>query len=468
MFRRIHNINRYFHTFSGEDVNIIRDLNHPKINRNFNIIGFSVALICIGCFLSSGIFIFNVLDGANKVLSIPIGVFWGFIVTNIYILLLYTISPPLLFHKSMMTKEQKVNVKKNERRYFVFKENIHRFFGCLSFSMVLRLLFIFIFSMIIAQPLNVIFFGHKIENDVQLYKMRYKSNMILTNDKVKITEEVKLFEDFHTDVELKNFTKEDSIILANHTSRIDSKATSDAVFLQEATNLNGLLKNLSNKFDVNSEKQKEDLIRDFNNLTENQTESDREYLEQTEKTDFGNPIIQKMFDEYANNIKKLIEEKHQFNQYTSQLIDENKFYIRQIILLHQKVPFVLVSNIIFLFIFLFPIYLKFQIRKIRIGGKEGFYTFKKEREERIVKDAYNAFVKRFRKALSEKYSEMCERAKTCLNEDLERLRKINPILASEIDKDIEKRFSYRIEFFENYTDPPFNLTEKKKDTRCAF
>lgn len=464
MLKNIFKINQCFHTFSGEDINIIAKLNHPKINRNFNIIGFLVAIICIGCLLSSGIFIFNVLEGASKVLSIPIGIFWGFVITNIYILLLYTISPPLLYHKSMYKKGKgKGKNYEKEKEKFIFKENLNRFRDWLSISLLLRLAFIFIFAIIIAQPINVILFGGKIKNDLELYKMKFKSDMILTHDSMKISEELRLYEEFHKIVYLHNFSKKDRIILDNHTSKIDIKTKGDEFFLKQASRVSANLNKLSKRFDEDAEKQKEKLIVYFHNLIEEQIESDSEYLAHSDKVDFTDVKIQKVFDDYEHNIRMLIEEKHNFNQRTRKTIDDNDFYIRQIVLVNKKVVWVTFFNIIFLFIFIFPIYLKFQVRRIRIKGTKSFYTIKQEQEEKLVKDSYNAFVRRFEKLLSNKYTEWHERARRIMDPELERLEKINPLLTEEINKDIQERYNYSIEFYEKYADPPFNLKEKKKN-----
>lgn len=97
---------RSLHILSGEDYEIIRKLNVKEINYSFNWIGFCVLIISISCLVSATNFIFHVMEGAHRFLSIPIGIFWGFTVTTIYILLLYTITPPLLIDKSILKSKQ--------------------------------------------------------------------------------------------------------------------------------------------------------------------------------------------------------------------------------------------------------------------------------------------------------------------------------------------------------------------------
>jgi hypothetical protein len=89
----------------------------------------------------------HVFDGARW-MSVPIGILWALLVTNLYLLLLYTISPALLpvAEKKKYTGKYKVKKTKNAINPF------------LSFSFLTRVGFITFLAIIIAQPFNVCFF----------------------------------------------------------------------------------------------------------------------------------------------------------------------------------------------------------------------------------------------------------------------------------------------------------------------
>src|SRR5690606_87258 len=108
-------------------------------------IGLLVLVILVCSFASAVYFTENLFNpNVNAVslervfLDIGVGIVWGYIITNMYILLLYTIYPTLL-----PTKERKKQEIKTEK----FQ---------LSFSMGLRIFVVVLLAMIIAQPSNVL------------------------------------------------------------------------------------------------------------------------------------------------------------------------------------------------------------------------------------------------------------------------------------------------------------------------
>jgi len=128
------NIRNRLCKFSGEDYTIIQRCN-LKIQYYFSFIGLLVLIILI-CSIASALFFTENLFH-NGFVDISVGLVWGYIVTNMYVLLLYTISPNYLPSKGK--KKQKVKTGKFQ----------------LSFSMGIRIFIIFLLAIIIAQPLNV-------------------------------------------------------------------------------------------------------------------------------------------------------------------------------------------------------------------------------------------------------------------------------------------------------------------------
>jgi hypothetical protein len=121
---------------SGEDYNIISECS-GKIQFYYALIGFLVLLILLFSFASALYFTEQLFN--NVLADIGVGIIWGYIVTNMYVLLLYTISPALLPIKER--KNQEIKTKQFE----------------LSFSMILRIFVVILLAIIIAQPLNVLF-----------------------------------------------------------------------------------------------------------------------------------------------------------------------------------------------------------------------------------------------------------------------------------------------------------------------
>ena len=54
-----------------------------------------VILIFVGCFISATTFTYSLFN-ENPLISTPFGVFWALMISIIYLLLLYTITPPIL------------------------------------------------------------------------------------------------------------------------------------------------------------------------------------------------------------------------------------------------------------------------------------------------------------------------------------------------------------------------------------
>jgi hypothetical protein len=129
------NIRNNLCKFSGEDFAIIRVCN-KKIQLYFSIIGFFVLLILLCCFLSALSFTEHLFH--NAFTDISVGIIWGYIVTNLYVLLLYTINPNIL--------------PKKEKR---LKSSIKRSFD-FNISLALRICLVALLAIITAQPLNIL------------------------------------------------------------------------------------------------------------------------------------------------------------------------------------------------------------------------------------------------------------------------------------------------------------------------
>ena len=115
MNRAINWFRLFFCTFSGEDDYIIRECK-PRIQISFALIGLFVLIVFAGCWVSASSFMSELFEGSGKWLSIPIGIIWALLVANMYLLLLYTVSPTLLPVARKNTGKGKKRNKLVERR----------------------------------------------------------------------------------------------------------------------------------------------------------------------------------------------------------------------------------------------------------------------------------------------------------------------------------------------------------------
>ncbi len=159
MTQIIHRLRLFFCTFSGEDDFIIRKCN-AGIQISFAFIGLFVLFVFAGCWISASLFMSHIFDGARWI-SVPIGILWALLVTNLYLLLLYTISPillPIALRKKIIKegKVKKIIIEKKERH------------PLLTISLLFRIGLIILLAVIITQPFNVLIFAPSFE-EADLY-----------------------------------------------------------------------------------------------------------------------------------------------------------------------------------------------------------------------------------------------------------------------------------------------------------
>ncbi len=154
MNKAINRLRLFFCTFSGEDDYIIRKC-EARIQISFALIGLFVILVFLGCWASATLFMSHLFEG-SILISVFVGIIWAMLVTNLYLLLLYTISPALL-PISRHTKEKKISLKKGET------EVIEKPESPFTSSFIFRLSLIILLAIIITQPFNVLIFSPSFE-----------------------------------------------------------------------------------------------------------------------------------------------------------------------------------------------------------------------------------------------------------------------------------------------------------------
>lgn len=135
------NLNRILCTFSGDDYSIISQCDKTIQNRFKAIGGFVTAIFAL-CFISC-YFTFTKLF-QNYFVGIPIGIFFSYMITNIYLLLLYTLSK-----NSFPCKTEK---------------------AAQLFSISIRVIFICFIAIIVSKPIETIIFSMPLESEIEAYK----------------------------------------------------------------------------------------------------------------------------------------------------------------------------------------------------------------------------------------------------------------------------------------------------------
>ncbi|HEY4063641.1 MAG TPA: DUF4407 domain-containing protein [Puia sp.] len=164
---------------SGEDVDIILAAKtDTNVAGKFACIGLLVMAIFAISVYSSVHFLIHLLTDSHFI-AITIGLFWGAMIANIYYLLLFTITPPILKGREWAVH----GIRKEETTE---KKALSRV------SLLFRLLFVLLLAMVIAQPWLVTLFDTSqwIDRSRQEYRkefIRLSDSATLSQDSLDIT-----------------------------------------------------------------------------------------------------------------------------------------------------------------------------------------------------------------------------------------------------------------------------------------
>lgn len=126
---------------SGDDYLMISVCN-PKVQRRFSAIGFWVLVIFVLCFVSCYVTFTNLFQ--SYLIGIPAGLFFAFMITNIYLLLLYTLTDDVLPH-------------------------VDRKIGRWA-STGLRVIFIWFIAIVVSKPIEMVVFSSRVSEDIADFK----------------------------------------------------------------------------------------------------------------------------------------------------------------------------------------------------------------------------------------------------------------------------------------------------------
>lgn len=418
--------------FSGEDCSVIRKSSRG-IRVTFAAVGIFVIFIFICCFISAYDFSYSLFQG-NRFVCIPIGLIWALLVTNMYLLLLYTVSPAMLPVKN-----------KNKQDSFF------------TLSMFCRIVFMSLLAIIIAQPLNVLALSSSIENSLQKHVLKERTKMIIVADSLLIKKEIELFQDFNRQIKSRSSNNEMAITNQN-LSIIAAKADADKYFISKSTATLKKVQQLDDKVWLNKKEQAifDLMLNNLSQLVDTAINSDKQFITDLENVALSQVKFQHDFNLYKSNLQKAINAKIDNYDNLDRLLSQSNFYVKRIQLILYERPLSWFITTCACLTFLLPIYFKYKVR-----DKSDFYSNKLDIEKQIINDEYKAFKKRYSKLLQDNISKYNIRSLTELNDQLLRLKIVSKEKHEQYKQQIAEE--YKEEIISKYVywaDDPFRTIPK--------
>lgn len=352
MNKTYNSIRRFLFTCTGED-NFILKRCKGEIQKRFALLGFFVLLIFVGCFFSATFFTYLLFEGGAKWMSIPMGIIWGTIIVNIYLLLLYTISPAII-PLSSKKKNRKINELEEQKVRSTF----------LNLSMFVRMIFMVLLAIIIAQPLNVRLLYSKVETSIEKHKIKERVRLYSFTNSELIKKELLDQKEFVNKIK-NRINSEEAPLLIKRIQTINDKIYKDSLFI---VNTSKLLKQLTlieeKSFLIPKEiSEKEKILKNLDSLLNNEVLSDNDFIASIASISI-NGSLKDDFYKYKNNLIALVTEK--INNYTTlnKLLNKSNFYVKTIQLLLAENPVSWIVTLLVCLLFLLPIYFKYKVRDL--------------------------------------------------------------------------------------------------------
>jgi len=342
----------------------------------------------MGCFFSATLFFISLFQNSS-LLSLFIGIFWGAMVVNMYLLLLHTISPAII---PLATKK---NRKKNEVNEAT--ESKTRF---LTFSMLLRIGFMMLLAIIIAQPLNYSALQHMVKTDIAQHKIQERVKLYATTNKHLILSELENQKELNQKITNK-LNPDDISQVSAHLQLIEDKIIRDNHFINYANQkLNQLDKLDCHLILSNKEKlEKAKIINDLEIRLNDELNSDKDftsYLNSISITGF----LKVDYDSFKSNMSSLINEKLDNYNRLNELLDKSNFYVKTIQILLVENPLSWFITGLVCLVFLLPIYFKYKVRDLSarlFAEKDYDNDIKRLRAELIETTDFNWLEKKIKK-----------------------------------------------------------------------
>ena len=489
MNKVVSDIRRFLFTCSGEDNYILKRCNN-SMQLRFALIGFLVMVIFLGCLLSAGFFFYSLFQH-SLYLSISIGVFWGIMVVNIYLLLLHTISPAII---PLSVKRKRAAAKESD-----VSENKSQF---LTVSMFLRIGFMMLLAIIIAQPLNVHVLGNTVATNIEKFKIVERVKLYIANNVHLIEEGQHSHKDFNNKVKYLT-TIDSTAVTASHLSLITTKIKRDSLFIVVVKLKLEQLKKIEDCPQVTAiqKSKKESIIQSLDNLLNFELATDESYIDSLNAVSFSGKIKNEWVTFKKEQLQVTQEKINNYNTFNN-LLNHSNFYVKTIQLLLAENPLSWLITILVCLIFLLPIYFKYKVRDLsaRLFSEKDYekeikqlraelihttdfnwlekkvkttnihnirtsdYYFQRMLiEHKIVLEEYDNTKKLFSEILTKNIKKYNEKAKKRLLPLLDKIEQINPKRYHEYYNQIIEEFKDEVIIkYEYWLDMPFRT--KKVDT----
>lgn len=430
------------------------------LNAYFTLIGLFVFILFVGTTFSFIIFVFNVLDGFSKILSIPIGVFLGLLIANIYYFLLYTISPVILPKADQNKKKDKkiIDLDNRQERQSLF-----------SFSFIFRFLFIAFIAFIISQPLSefIVFnvlpdeFAKREKLEIDRYRAETIASTYILKDDLLIQKEKENLARFVNVVEQSiNLSEFDQLKLDTITSVLKDKYYQDEIFINQLKIKKKAITEIEQiPLFHRDERKLTYLIHDINVLTSNEILEDEQIVALNSSIVFDYPKLNEVYKITFEDWKSITAEKLRANQEILEVFNKNTFYTLKLKLLIKNNPISFLISLAFIILFSLPIVFKYLIRK-----RFDYYSFKANIEKDIIIKDYQNCISEYEDVLNTRIQNQINIVHNNLNDSLNILKKYNSSAYFRIQTDIE---NYSVEIlpiykYEYWANPPFR-TRRKRD-----
>lgn len=418
--------------FSGEEKEYVRQ-SERKARIILAIIGMFVILMFFGCIVSAYCF-FNSLLENNYAVSIPVGIFWGLLVVNMYLLLLYTVSPSILPNKKNMAGTDN---------------------GLFTFSMLLRVGFMSLLAIITAQPLNVELFSDSITQSLNRHIQLEKAKMIISCDSYIIGQEMKSYQEFSQQFRLSaNQNEQETLRL--QIKDVALKIKTDISFLQSANaTLKRLLKIEEKIFPSKKDlaRQQKDLVL-LDQMIGNEIQSDRDLLIAIQTLAIQN----KGFITYKQQLASALTAKIKNYEDLDTLLSKTNFYIKRIQLIFYENPWSWLATGFICFLFILPIILKYRVRRV-----SNYYSDRIKMEISDVTNRYELFKKDYCNLLRSNISKYNFSSQKRLEAALLKLKAVNPNRYRKLRQEMKDEYQEEVfSKYEYWADNPFRTKPKKK------
>ena len=326
----INNIDLFINYLSGEDGVLLQN-NKRTTPFVLKIVGLVVLGLLILTFYSLYIFVNTIIE--HVFLAVFLAGVFTFIFSQLYIFILYTLTPKLLPNKENLSP------------YFKF----FKYFTWLYPATWLRIFLVGLFSFLIAQPLIHRTFSGSVLNALQDYKKIELAQFILDIDSASVNRQSKDFVAYDTTFKYKAF---DSLQF----SRIQSKVKNDALVLKQGLEANALYKRAQSKSEEKF---------NSNTLLYAASEiqlSDYEFLNDTVFKNLKFTPYQKMDSLYFNQFKFEVNKRIKNAEIGQTAISKNTYYFKVLKLIYQELFVAVVFLVGCMSLFFVPLLLKMCLR----------------------------------------------------------------------------------------------------------